>query len=49
VPLRLLALAWLVLCPVVLAVGRDHLGPYVGAALLAVTMLAWFRYRRCSS
>jgi len=46
VPLRLLALAWIVLCPIALLVGRNHLGPAVGIALLAVTALAWVRYRR---
>jgi hypothetical protein len=46
VPLRLLALAWIVLCPIALLVGRNHLGPAVGLALLAVTALAWLQYRR---
>ena len=48
VPLRLLALAWMVLCPIALLVGRNHLGPAVGIALLAVTALAWVRYRRAA-
>ena len=46
VPLRLLALAWIVLCPIALLVGRNHLGPAVGIALLAVTAVSWVRYRR---
>src|ERR1035441_8093863 len=46
VPLRLLALAWVVLCPIALLVGRNHLGPAVGIALLAVTAVSWVRYRR---
>lgn len=46
VPLRLLAVAWLGLIAVVLAVGRNHLGPFVAAALLAVTAVAALRYRR---
>lgn len=46
VPLRLLAIAWIVLAPIALLVGRNHLGPFVGLALLVVTMLAWVRYRR---
>jgi hypothetical protein len=46
VPLRLLALAWIALVPVVLSIGRNHLGPFVGLALLAVTMVGWIRYRQ---
>jgi hypothetical protein len=46
VPLRLLALAWIVLCPIALLVGRNHLGPAAGIALLAVTAVSWVRYRR---
>ncbi len=48
VPLRMLSLAWLVLCPVAVLIGRDHLGPFVGLSLLVVTGLAWRRYRRAS-
>jgi hypothetical protein len=48
VPLRLLALAWIVLCPTVLLVGRNHLAPFVGLSLLAVTVAAWRRYERIS-
>src|SRR5665213_1799511 len=46
VPLRLLALAWIVLCPIALLVGRNHLGPAVGIALLAVTAVSGVRYRQ---
>jgi hypothetical protein len=46
VPLRLLAVAWIVLCPTVLVVGRNHLAPFVGLSLLAVTAVAWRRYER---
>jgi hypothetical protein len=46
VPLRLLALAWIVLCPIALIFGRNHLGPFVAMALLLVTILAWRQYRR---
>jgi hypothetical protein len=46
VPLQLLALAWVALVPVALVVGRDHLGPFVGLALLGVTLVAWIRYRQ---
>jgi hypothetical protein len=45
VPLRLLSTAWIVLCPTALIVGRDHLGPCVGVALLVITVVAWTRYR----
>ncbi len=45
VPLGLLALSWIALCPIGLFVGRNHLGPFVAAALLTVTILAWLRYR----
>lgn len=45
VPLGLLAAGWIVLCPVALVAGRGHLGPFVGVALLVVTVLAWSRYR----
>ena len=44
VPLRLLALAWIVLIPAVLVAGRNHLAPFVGFSLLAVTVVAWRRY-----
>jgi hypothetical protein len=46
VPLQLLALAWIALVPVALLVGRNHLGPFVGFALLVVTLMGWTRYRR---
>ena len=46
VPLRLLAAAWIVLAPTVLVVGRNHLAPFVGLSLLAVTAVAWRRYER---
>ena len=46
VPLRLLAVAWIVLIPAVLVVGRNHLAPFVGLSLLAVTVVAWRRYER---
>lgn len=46
VPLRVLVVAWVVLCPLALLVGRDHLGPWVGIALLVVTYIAWRRYKR---
>lgn len=46
VPLRLLAAAWIVLTPTVLVVGRNHLAPFVGLSLLAVTAAAWRRYQR---
>jgi len=49
VPLRLLALAWIVLCPTVLLVGRNHLAPFVGLSLLAVTAVAWRRYERIAA
>lgn len=48
VPLRLLAVAWIALCPVALIIGRDHLGPFVGLALLAVTVIAWRRYEHAA-
>ena len=48
VPLRLLAVAWIVLLPTVLVVGRNHLAPFVGLSLLLVTAVAWRRYERIS-
>lgn len=30
-------------------VGRDHLGPFVGLALLVVTAMVWWRYRRIAA
>jgi hypothetical protein len=48
VPLRLLALVWLALMPVALVVGRNHLGPFVAVALIAVTVAAWRRFRRAA-
>jgi len=49
VPLRLLAGAWIVLCPTVLLVGRNHLAPFVAISLLAVTAVAWRRYERIAA
>lgn len=48
VPLRLLALAWILLCPTALLEGRDHLGPFVGLSLVVVTVIAWRRYEQAA-
>lgn len=44
-PLRGLAFAWLLLCPVALLIGRNHLAPFVAVSLLGVTFTSWRRYR----
>lgn len=44
-PLLMLALAWLLLAPAAVLIGREHLGPFVGVALAVVTVVSWRRYR----